>query len=262
MANLNNQNKANLRYLINELDKQLISYRVTDSNGIIRGKVADIYRDARDNLQLLIELSEQNSDSDWYQLTYRDIYEINLETQTIVTNLSLKELSELPLYQPLPPNLKTAVADAASGKFPNGSISSDPNVEPPATTEAETIPLLEEKLTVKRYRRKVGEIVVRKEIETRMVQIPIKSEKLVVERVGIEPEVLTEVDLGTEKVTVSNDPELAVAFKSKFVSIETAIQILQALKREPETDTKVRLEIISDDKVQRNVFQATCDRFS
>ncbi|MGV2826927.1 YsnF/AvaK domain-containing protein [Myxosarcina sp. GI1(2024)] len=262
MANLENQNQANLKHLINQLDKQLTSYRVSDSQGRVRGQVADIYRDAQNNLQLLIELGERTSNSNWYRLTYNEISEINLETQTIITKLSPTELSQLPLYKPLPSDLKMAVADTTSETLANHSISSSSDVERPVTTETETIPLLEEKLTVKRYRRKVGEIVVRKEIETRMVRVPLRSEKLVVERVGANPEVLTEVDLGTEQAIINDVPELAIAVKSKLVSIPNAMKILQALDRETEPDTKVRLEIITDDKMQQDAYQAICDRFS
>ncbi|WP_052055435.1 DUF2382 domain-containing protein [Myxosarcina sp. GI1] len=235
MANLDDRSQANLSYLIDKLGKQLITYRVTDSSGVVIAEVADLYRDERNNLYLLIQLIEQTSDSNWYQLSESNIALIDMEKQTITTNLSLPELTKLPL------------ANSLSTSLP---------------IEFEKIPLLEEKLTVKRYRRKVGEIVVRKEIETRMVQIPIRSEKLVVERVGAEPEVLSEVELGTERVFLTDSPELAASYKSKFVNIDTARQILQALERETNDEAKVRLEIITADETQRNIYRSICQRFS
>lgn len=182
MANLDERDRGNLRHLIDKLDKQLISYRITDFNGIVVASVIDIERDDLDNVYLLIEPVDRASHSTWYRLSERNIGQINSQERIIKTNLSSPELNKLP-------------------------IASSSDVSP--LTEYETFPLLEEKLTVKRYRRKVGEIVVRKQIETRIVQIPIRSEKLIVERVGTNPEVLSEVDLGSERFLVRNSSELA-----------------------------------------------------
>ena len=46
----------------------------------------------------------------------------------------------------------------------------------------------------------MGEVIVRKIVETRTIHIPIRREKLIVEKVGINPEQITEIDLGKEKV--------------------------------------------------------------
>ena len=58
--------------------------------------------------------------------------------------------------------------------------------------------LLEERLQVELTRRKIGEIVIRKEIETQLVQVqvPIRREKLIVEQVSPVYELLAEIDLG------------------------------------------------------------------
>ncbi|HEY9737120.1 MAG TPA: DUF2382 domain-containing protein, partial [Trichocoleus sp.] len=60
--------------------------------------------------------------------------------------------------------------------------------------------LLEERLVVNRKRNKVGEISVRKVIETEMVQVPVRREKLVIEKIG-ESEPLVEVGLGETRIT-------------------------------------------------------------
>lgn len=77
-------------------------------------------------------------------------------------------------------------------------------VPPPAvaaaTTQEEVIPLLEERLIVDQKQRKVGEVVVRKEIETEIIEVPVQREKLIVEQVGPEPKQLAEIDLTEEQV--------------------------------------------------------------
>jgi hypothetical protein len=62
----------------------------------------------------------------------------------------------------------------------------------------ESFSLLEERLMVDLNRRKIGEIVIRKEIATQFVrvQIPVRREKLIVEQVSPEYELLAEIDLG------------------------------------------------------------------
>jgi len=62
----------------------------------------------------------------------------------------------------------------------------------------ELIRLLGERVVVDRNKRKVGEVIVRKVIETRMVQVqvPVRHEKLIVEQVSPERKQLAEIDLG------------------------------------------------------------------
>jgi len=64
----------------------------------------------------------------------------------------------------------------------------------------ELIRLLGERVVVDRNKRKVGEVIVRKVIETRMVQVqvPVRHEKLIVEQVSPERKQLAEIDLGQE----------------------------------------------------------------
>jgi Domain of unknown function (DUF2382) len=60
----------------------------------------------------------------------------------------------------------------------------------------QVIPLLEERLMVEFTRQKIAEILVRKEIETRMIKVPVRREKLIVEQLTPTYKHLAEVDLG------------------------------------------------------------------
>ncbi len=86
--------------------------------------------------------------------------------------------------------------------------------------------LLEERLQVELTRRKIGEIVIRKEIETQLVtvQVPIRREKLIVEQVSPVYELLAEIDLGQASnsgtiVNPTNDEGLLVDRDRKSSSI-------------------------------------------
>jgi hypothetical protein len=63
-------------------------------------------------------------------------------------------------------------------------------------TGAETIRLLEERLLVEQHRRKIGEVVVHKVVDTQMIEVPVRRERLVVEQVSPEHKQLAIVDLG------------------------------------------------------------------
>ena len=66
----------------------------------------------------------------------------------------------------------------------------------------EKISLLEERLIVEFVRRKSGEIVIRKEVETCLLQVevPVRREKLIIEQVSPEYKRLAEINLGQEPI--------------------------------------------------------------
>lgn len=70
----------------------------------------------------------------------------------------------------------------------------------PKVLSQDIIRLLGERLVVDRSKRKVGEVIVRKEIVTRIIQVPVRHEKLIVEQVSPERKQLAEIDLGQEEV--------------------------------------------------------------
>ncbi|HEY9879263.1 MAG TPA: DUF2382 domain-containing protein [Leptolyngbyaceae cyanobacterium] len=103
------------------------------------------------------------------------------------------------------------------------------------------IQLVEERLVVNRKRNKVGEISIRKVIETEIVQVPIRREKLVIEKIG-ESEPLVEVGLsetriegsGVADLELDNRPESENSVVSgQFLTIREAVSLLSAIARLP-----------------------------
>ena len=96
----------------------------------------------------------------------------------------------------------------------------------------ETIQLLEERLVVDLHQRKVGELIIRKEIETQIVEIPIRREKLIVEQVSPQFKQLAEIDLGQEQqinaVNIHQTGFLPTV-EAKFTSPTAAMQFLQEI---------------------------------
>lgn len=125
--------------------------------------------------------------------------------------------------------------------------------------------LLEEKLVVKRRRQKVGEVVVRKKIETKMIHLPIRREKLIVETAGVTNEHLTEIDLGEGEINgvkfseITNNNDIYLA-QSNFVSPEVAKELLSKVSNASNTENiKIRLEIVTDNSQLQKTYQDLCD---
>jgi Domain of unknown function (DUF2382) len=161
----------------------------------------------------------------------------------------------------------------------------------------EVISLLEERLRVDYTRRKIGEIVVRKEIETHIlqVQVPVRYEKLIVEQVSPEYKLIAQIDLGQENVAndstsveikdrlmlLAEDRKqpISVGFESaqerlsprsdrstiygEIDSRTAASQLLAEIANLPNDDCEtVRIEIILKDSKHRHIYQALFDRLA
>jgi stress response protein YsnF len=126
----------------------------------------------------------------------------------------------------------------------------------PRVLTDEVISLLEERLMVSFTRQKIGEIVVRREIETRIlqVQVPIRHEKLIIEQVSPEYKQLAEIDLGqgnTQSI-VSGEVD----------SPEDAIDLLREIVNMPVQDCEtVRIEIVLKNSKHQSSYQELFDRY-
>ncbi|MEM8779492.1 MAG: DUF2382 domain-containing protein [Cyanobacteria bacterium P01_G01_bin.49] len=123
-------------------------------------------------------------------------------------------------------------------------------------TNEKHISLSEERLNVEISRKKIGEVVVRKEIETRIVEIPIRQEKLIVEQISPETKRLAEINLGESKVIeTSNHQEIKPSFEANFSSLQEAITTLSALYHQyPQANLKVRVQVVDEDGKNQPIF--------
>lgn len=263
-----NEKQTDLNSQLSKLDKQLISYQVLDRQGIARAEVKDIYYDVNNEINLLIELKSINNQLNLYRLEHTDICQINLDDKLILSNLSQQQLENSPLYQTVPTHIKEALSQS--------SLYDDCEMNPSKddidinqqsdSLKIKTIPLLEEKLQVARYKQKVGEVIVRKQVETKIVEVPLKREKLIVERIGKNPEQLTEVIIGSGQVNgfqynELNDHDRLHLTNSQFLDLTTAHKLLEELtKFSPTANTKIRLEIVTDSSEHQLEYQNICDR--
>lgn len=137
----------------------------------------------------------------------------------------------------------------------------------------EIIRLLGERLVVDRSKRKIGEVIVRKEIETRMIQVPVRREKLIVEQVNPEHKLLAEVDLGEEEIsalplTVGQTHEAAsfdgaLTVTGDFYSPKIASLVLNAIALEKDHKCKkVQVTIVVEDEERQKTYQEWFNRTS
>lgn len=138
------------------------------------------------------------------------------------------------------------------------------NVDSPTgsveVTEEKKIQLLEERLRVNHSKRKLGEVIIRKEIETRLIEVPVRREKLIIERVGAEPNRLAEVDLGEVELSEIEVRDRANAgrpvISAEFTSVQKASKILSAIAGLPRHGcTQVRIELVLEDEQLLETYQ-------
>ncbi len=157
-----------------------------------------------------------------------------------------------------------------------------------------TFSLLEERLRVELIQRKVGELVIRKEIETQLVsvQVPVRREKLIIEQVSPAYKLLAEIDLSqpidsltaivdsisgrvmsassdaaSSPVGIDPQPENLERRTTPTVygstdSLRAASELLHALASLPSHDCgSVRIEIALKDARHQANYQALVDRY-
>ncbi len=178
----------------------------------------------------------------------------------------------------------------------NSEVADRQEVDPTSNilTQA-SFSLLEERLRVELIQRKVGELVIRKEIETQLVcvQVPVRREKLIIEQVSPAYKLLAEIDVSQpidslnavvdsisgQVISVNNDARsVPVGFDPQPENLEqrttpatvygstdslgTASELLQALANLPSHDCgAVRIEIALKDAKHQASYQALVDRY-
>ncbi len=207
-----------------------------------------------------------------------DIESANVQEQDIMPESDVNPIANAELFS-LDLVDATLTSDVVSASVQEQS--NERTIKPtntPEVLEEEIIRLLGERLIVDRGRRKVGEVIVRKEIETRMVQVPVRREKLIVEQVSPERKQLAEIDLGLEEIsaielseaeitgtkwteTTNSGNELTV--RGEFNSPKIASLLLNAIALERRQGCKkVRVEIVVEDAERQKTYQEWADRCS
>lgn len=184
-------------------DAQLVGYSVMDRHGYLLGQVVGTQARSENDWAIVVHFPASKSEMADFIVEDHQVDEINTRDRTIQTQLEFNQV---------------------------------------VPVQGKTIDLVSEALKIRRQRHKVGEIVVRKVVETDWVQIPVRREKLIVEEVG-QPEPLYEVTLGTTRVqnsaaeSISTMPPIsqpAAQPIGKWSSFREALAHLNRLANDPD----------------------------
>lgn len=167
-----------------------------------------------------------------------------------------------PVTSPTVTHQPLTVAQDQPGELLNHDVQAATNPNP-----GTTIRLHEERLVVDRNkRRKVGEVIVRKEIETRMIEVPVRHEKLIVEQVSPVYEQLAVVNLESNRSELqdiaSDRLPARTSVSGDFTSAEAASRFLDAIAHHPNAGhEKIQIRIILREGTDQATYQQWLERY-
>ena len=303
---------ARVNALVEKLRRKLKGFVLMDSQGHFVGNVKDLILDNNRQINLIVAQPSNSSNPQLFLLISRLIQKIEPSSKEIFVDISKAEIEhsykyEMPKAQnesglsiasenvaqkttdtgTLKASEQSTISNTSTTVMPAQSFEAVENqpkrdeyskVESLPTSEVleeEIIRLLEERLVVDHNRHKVGEIIVRKEIETRMIQVPVRREKLIIEQVSPEHKQLAEIDLGQQEIVDIDSTETAstgtkfgrldgeFTVSGTFNSPKTASLLLNAIALERQHGSKkVRVEIVVEDASRQKTYQEWFDRCS
>jgi stress response protein YsnF/sporulation protein YlmC with PRC-barrel domain len=309
--------RSDMNTLVEKLRQRLKNFAVVDRQGERLGEVKDIILDTNSQLNLVVMRLGNNLNPQQFLLISKRIKKIEPANKTVLVDID-SEMTNFPEYR-APETPDEALAEKLDNSKPDTSGDSDRidvtstanedldlqstpvfetnnmqnevqsgiNLEPSqqqVVLDEDIIRLLEERVVVERGKRKIGEVIVRKEVGTRMVQVPVRYEKLIIEEVGSEPRQLAEIDLSLAPVsqddlpdtavtttkTISSDEQSVTAItedkntslngeltvSGKFSSPKIASLILNAIAMERRHGCKqIRVEIVVEDEERKKTYQ-------
>ncbi|NDJ25312.1 DUF2382 domain-containing protein [Nostoc sp. B(2019)] len=278
--------KSRVNNLLADLKRKVKNFTVFDRQGQRVGEVQDLVVDANHQLNLIIskqvnhqtlEHGNQFGDHQYslFRLQSQKIKKIDKPTKSVFIDLDHLEIELMPEYlgtetpgdQKLSENSTEPIVHSQTTNNQVESV----NLE--EVGEEKIIRLLEERLFVETGKRKVGEVIVRKQIETRMIQVPVRRERLIVEQVSPEHKQLAEIDLGEQEIvsvelTEAERLEIAnfdsgLTVSGEFSSPKIASLLLNAIALERNHGCKqVRVTIAVEDESRQKKYQEWFDRCS
>jgi len=258
---------------------KLKSFTVKDNKSNLVGKIKDVYFDANGQLNFVVAgLGSENTRI--FIVSIKLLKNVDYHQKALFLSINSDQADLLPGVLPAGrqslenasephsefnnselTNPSTVMSNLTDADRTDENLETDQDEENFDIVDQEVIRLLEERLVINRSKRKVGEVIVRKEIETRMVQVPIQWEKLIVEQVGDDPKVLAEIDLGEGSITGIDLTEIKSdrqepTVKAEFTSVQKASKILNSIASQPRHGcVKVRLEIVLENKQLEDTYQ-------
>ncbi len=269
------ENQDRIGELLEKLRTKFKKYTALTRSGQVIGEIKDLILDADRNLYLVVVAAQNQR---FFLLFSKLIQKIDPPTQSVILDISESELKNMPEYLESEINHKDIVNNSSEITQDGVPVIADTtDTDSMVTTTDVTediIRLLGERLVVDRSKRKIGDVIVRKEIETYMIQVPVRREKLIIEQVSPEHKQLAEIDLGQEELTditlaeattANNNtrPLSGITVSGEFDSPKIASLLLNAIAMERQPGCKkIRVEIVVEDESRQKTYQEWFDRCS
>ncbi|WP_152964710.1 DUF2382 domain-containing protein [Limnoraphis robusta] len=244
------------------------TYSVVDEQGELIGQVERVLKNESDPIQILFSLPGQSKPL--FRVHQKSILKVDLDDHRFFIELTDKMREKLNQYSAhLSENVteqkKIETVDDSENDD-NDDLTNWADESFTKTLDHETIRLLSERLSVKHERRKIGEVIVRKTVETEIVEVPVRREKLIVEQVGSPGKPLAEIDLSQGKITgvELESTKLRphqVSVKGEFASLKAASDLLQTIALDHSHGcARVRVELVLDNPQHQQQYQELFDR--
>ena len=270
-----------IKVLLEKLRSKLKNFSVLGNGEIVLGQLKDVYLDPARQLNLAIADATTLDRPRLFLLRSTHIQKVDYTSKSLYVDIDKTEVNALPEYKspklaevPVEelPSISATRQASQTEMMLSPTESPDELEEPesdlPDVLEEEVIRLLEERLVVDVTKQKVGEVIVRKEIVTEIIEVPVRREKLIVEQVSPERRQLAEIDLGHADTSDVNLLDVT-SRKSRstvsgtFASPKTASLVLDAIAKQRNHNCKqVRVEMVVDDAEHQQTYQEWFDRCS
>lgn len=291
-SNFAENRNARIDTLVEQLGSKLNNFRVVDRQGELIGQVEQLVLDHNRQLNLAISC-DQTDQNQQYLLISKLIEKIDPTNKLVIVDIYCSQIEQLPRYPTTDVTAAREIAPQIDPSFqPSATVEDKPSAESSLPMDSSDFPisiddtlteevlgekvirLLAERLVVDRRQRKIGEVIVRKVVETRTIQVPVRYEKLVIEQVNPEHKQLAEIDLRVEDHLASALPDQTnsspaedlgepLVVKGKFSSPQVASLVLQAIAKEhPHGCQQVRVEILVEDAIRQQTYQEWIDNCS
>lgn len=277
---------AKIANLLEKLRRKVKNFTVVDKQGKLVGEVRDLVVDANRQLNIIVSKLVEKERKLLFRLKSNVVDKIDPVTKSVSINIEQSQIEYIQKYDVNVQKESTGskmAQNSADEQHSTYNTTSDTVVkqninqiesvirEDGENLQADIIRLLGERLVVERSKRKVGEVIVRKEIETRMVQIPVRREKLIIEQVGSERKQIAEIDLGQQEISALESKEKipvtdlddSLTVSGEFDSPKIASLLLNAIALERQHGTlKVRVTVVVENEERQKTYQEWFNRTS
>ena len=281
---------------LDQVKMKLQGFAVIDSEGQLIGEVSDLMFNDEQNLHLVVSQADVKDRQRSFLIPSRVVSRVRSRSRTLSVTLTQADIKHFPEYQPSmqSSNQSDSNAIAADNQSQEIDLTSSEGLENQSTiaraqglidpinlpkaasgevVQEETIRLLEERLAVDHNRHKIGEVIVRKEIETRIIEVPVRREKLIVEQISPDYRPLAEIDLGQGEIDglelrnyQSNGLQTKgnhLTVSGEFNSPKTGAWLLDSIAHQAQHSCKkIRIEIEVEDPSHFDLYQSWFDRCS